>query len=150
MRTLIGCLLVVAGFALAPTSQELRNRYGEPDVERFSVRPGIGLTVEYGFDHAACQMSIQPPEHLLSIQEEKTRFMSSEAVTDILEEMVPAGTRGKETTEFHMVSGCNNIDGTEYENVTVVRSTHNCLPLKLEREVRATVSFKRDVCRSQK
>jgi hypothetical protein len=40
-----------------------------------------------------------------------------------------------------MVGGCNEIDLTD-ENALIVRSTHNCLPLKPEREVRATVIFK--------
>ncbi len=74
--------------------------------------------------------------------------MSSEAVTDILEEVVPVRTRGKETNHFHMVSGCNEVDGTEYENVSITRSTHNCLPLKPQRES-AMVNFKRDICKSQ-
>jgi hypothetical protein len=149
MRMLAGCLIVTAGLAAAQTPQELRNRYGEPDVERFSVRPGIGLAVEYGSDHLACQMLIQPPQHLLNGQEEQT-FMRSETVTEILEEVVPVAARGLEKYDFHMVSGCNNIDGTEYENMSITRSTNNCLPLKPEREVRAQVIFRRDVCRSQK
>ena len=151
MRTLVGCLLLVAAnLAVAQNTQDLRNRYGEPDVERFTARPGISLTVEYGSDHLACQMLIQPPEPLLSRQEEQTRFMSSEVVTDILEEIVPVATRGQEKNKFHMVSGCNNVDGTEYENVWITLSTNNCLPLKPEREVRTSVIFERDVCRSQK
>jgi len=43
--------VVAASFALTPSSQDLHNRYGDPDIERFIARPGIGLTVEYGFDH---------------------------------------------------------------------------------------------------
>jgi hypothetical protein len=86
MRMLAGCLLVAAvRLAVAQTPQDFRNRYGEPEVERFSVRPGIGLTVEYGSDRLACQISIQPPQQILSSQEEEARFMSSEMVTDILE-----------------------------------------------------------------
>ena len=150
MRTLVGCLLfMVANLAVAQTAQDLRNRYGEPEVGRFRVRPGIGLTVEFGSDHLACQMLIQPSQQLLSSQEEQTVFMSSETDSDILEEIAPIGTRGKETGQSHMVSGCNNIDGTEYENFWITRSTHNCLPLKPEREMRATVTFKRDICQSR-
>jgi hypothetical protein len=150
VRILVGCLLVVAAtVAVAQTSQELRNHYGDPEVERFNARPGVGLTVEYGSDRLACQILIQPPEHILSSQEQKARFMASETVTDILDEVVPLTTRGKKTGDFHMVSGCNAVDSTEYENVWITRSTHNCLPLKPEREVRATVIFKRATCPSQ-
>jgi len=149
MRILIGLLVAAASLAVAQTPQDLHNRYGKPDVERFTARPGISLTVEYGSDHLACNMLIQPPEPLLSRQEEQT-FMRSETVTDILEEVVPVATRGQEKYQFHMVSGCNNIDGTEYENMSITRSTHNCLPLEPERETSATVIFRRDICRSQK
>jgi len=150
MRILVGCLLVVAvSVAVAQTPEDLRRRYGDPEVERFKARPGIGLTVEYGSDRLACQILIQPPEHILSSQEQEARFMASETVTDILDEVVPLATRGKKNYEFHKVSGCNAFDGTEYENVRITRSIHTCLPLKPEREVRATVIFKRDTCRSQ-
>ena len=54
MRFLTGCLLAAAGgVVLTQSSQELHSRYGEPDMERFTVRPGISLTVEYGSDHLA-------------------------------------------------------------------------------------------------
>jgi hypothetical protein len=149
MRTLVGCLFVVAGgLAVAQTPQELRSRYGEPEVERFRPRPGVGLTVEYGSDRLACRILIEPPQQLLS-HDEEARFMSSETVTGILEEVVPVATRGKETRRVHSVSGCNEFDVTEYENLSIARSTHNCLPLKPERETRATVIFKRDICRTQ-
>ncbi|PYU19230.1 MAG: hypothetical protein DMG32_24910 [Acidobacteria bacterium] len=150
MDRLVGFLIVVAAsLAVAQTPQKLRNRYGEPDVERFRARPGIGLTVEYGSDHVACQILIQPSQQILSSQEEEARFMSSETVTDILEEVVPVGTRGKEIGHVYSAKGCNEFDITECENVSLARSTHNCLPLKREREMRATVTFKRAVCISQ-
>jgi hypothetical protein len=79
---------VTASLAVAQTPQELRNRYGEPEVERFRPRPGISLSVEYGSDHLACRILIQPSQELLN-QEEEAQFMSSETVTDILEEAVP-------------------------------------------------------------
>jgi hypothetical protein len=57
MRILAVCLLVALGtVAVTQSSQELRNRYGEPDLERFIARPGIGLTVQYGSDHLACEV----------------------------------------------------------------------------------------------
>jgi hypothetical protein len=151
MRTLVGYLLVAAGaVALAQTPQDLRNRYGEPEVERFAVRPGIGLTVQYGSDHLACQILIEPEQPIIAGQESETRFMSSETVTNILNEIVPLDTRGTEVNQVHMVSGCNQFDITEYQALSITRSTHNCVPLQPERESRATVIYKRDGCRSQK
>jgi hypothetical protein len=58
MRIFATCLLVLSfGLPLAQTSQSLRDRYGEPDIERFTAAHDIGLTVQYGSDGVACQIS---------------------------------------------------------------------------------------------
>jgi|SRR5207249_9901090 len=55
MRVPIGCFVLMAVcFSAAQTSQEFHSKYGEPDIERFTARPGIGLTVEFGPDGLAC------------------------------------------------------------------------------------------------
>lgn len=151
MRVLAGCLFVAAGSALlTPSSQEFHSRYGEPDLERFIARPGIGLTIQYGSDNLACQVLIEAPQPLI-YTENDAPLMSSEAVTEILEEVAPANMRGKETDKTITMSGCNEFQIVEYENVSIsiTRSTHNCLPLKPQREMRATLVFKRDICRKQ-
>jgi len=149
MRVVAGCLLVAAAsVVLTQSSQEFHSRYGEPDMERFISRPGIGLTIQYGSDHLACQVLIEPPRPLI-YTEENVPLMSSESVTEILEEVVPSRMRGKETGKTVTASGCNEFQIVEYENVSIMRSTHNCLPLKPEREMRATIGFKRDICPKQ-
>jgi len=149
MRIVAGCLLVAVGSVVLPQStQDLHNWYGESDLERFMARPGIGLTVQYGSDHLACQVLIEPPQPLIYTKED-VPLMSSETVTEILEEIVPAHMRGKETGKVITMSGCNEFQIVEYENVSISRSTHNCLPLKPEREMRATIGFKRDICPKQ-
>jgi hypothetical protein len=75
--------------------------------------------------------------------------MPPDTVTEILEEIVPAHMRGRETGKITTATGCNEFQVVEYENVSITRSTHNCLPLKPEREMGATISFKRDVCPKQ-
>ena len=141
MRFLFGCLVVgIAGLVFVQRSQELRNRYGEPDVERFAVQPGISLAVEYGSDHLVCQALIEPPQTLIH-GEEAVPLMSSEAVTEILEDIAPTDERGK-VVQTITTNGCNEFQILEYENVSITRSTHNCLPLKPEREMRATAVFK--------
>jgi hypothetical protein len=149
MRILAVCLLVALGtVAVTQSSQELRNRYGEPDLERFIARPGIGFTVQYGSDHLACEVLVEPPQPLAYTKED-VPLMSSEAVTEILEEVVPSRMRGKETGKIVTASGCNEFQIVEYENMSIMRSTHNCLPLKPEREIRATIAFKREICPKQ-
>ncbi len=66
MRTAVGCLVVaVATVGLAPSSQDFHSRYGRPDIERFTVAPGISLTVEYGSDRQACELRIEPTQSLI-------------------------------------------------------------------------------------
>jgi hypothetical protein len=145
----IACLLIIASSLLAQTSQEFHRRYGEPDTERFTARPGIALTVQYGSDGLACQVVLEPPQPLLN-QENNALFMSSDTVTEVLEDVVPLASRGNEIGSFTTKSGCNELHVTDYLDLSITRSTHNCRPLKPEREMRATVSFKRDTCQSQR
>lgn len=149
MRILVGSFLIVtASVLLSQSFQDFHNRYGEPDRERFAARPGINLAVEYGTDHLACSPLIEPPQ-LLIYAGHDVPLMSPEAVTEILEEVAPANVRGNETRKTITMAGCNKFQIVEYENTTITRSTHNCLPLKPEREMRATVAFKRDICSKQ-
>jgi hypothetical protein len=141
-------LVAAAGFVLTPSSQDLHNRYGEPDIERFIARPGIGLTVEYGFDHLACQALIEPPQSLVH-QEEQLRLMSSDGVSEVLEEIAPATMRGNEILSNILVSGCNESRMTDYENVSIMRSKHTCDPSSPDQDVRTTIMFKRDICPKQ-
>ena len=92
MRIFVGCLLAGASVVLLESSQDFHNRYGEPDRERFVVRPGITLTVDYGSDHLACQALIEPPQPLTHLQEH-VRLMPSEAVSAVLDEVAPVAAR---------------------------------------------------------
>jgi hypothetical protein len=145
MRLLKCFLLGAVGFLLTPSSQELRHRYGEPDVERFIARPGIGLTVEYGSDHLTCQLLIEPPQSFVH-QDEQAKLMSSDAVSQVLEEIVPLTSRGKEISSVISQSGCNVARITEYESVSIMRSRHTCEPSSPEQDVRTIIFFKRDIC----
>jgi hypothetical protein len=149
MRTSLGCFLVLAAYLANPqSSSELRSRYGELDIERFIVRPGIGLTVEYGSDRLACEMLVEPPLPLFH-GDEQTLYMSSDEVTGVLDDVVPVGMRGREIGHLTSEIGRNKYDSIEYENVSIGRSTDEGVPLKPEREIRSNVIFKRDVCRDQ-
>jgi chorismate mutase len=73
--------------------------------------------------------------------------MSSEAVTEILEEVVvPESVRGEQIAKSITMSGCSVIQVIDYENVPIMRSTHTCDPLSLEQNIRTAVTFKRDTC----
>src|SRR5882762_4188578 len=144
-----GCFLVaVASLVLTPSSQDLQNRYGEPDRERFIARPGIGLTVEYGSDHLACQALIEPPQSLIH-QEQQPPLMSSDGVSDVLEEIAPSAMRGNEIFTSISEMGCNESRITDYENVTIMRSKRTCDSSSKAQDVRTTIMFKRDICPKQ-
>src|SRR6202042_3757286 len=135
MRIIAGFLFfAVASVLLAPSSQDFRSRYGEPDVERFVARPGIAVTVEYRSDHLAWQTLIQPPNSIIYAGQ-PSALMRPETVTEILEEIAPSNERGKELVSSITSMGCNESQSVEYENATIVRATHNCLPLMPEREM---------------
>jgi hypothetical protein len=95
MRIVLGSFVLLAAYLANPqSSSELRSRYGEPDIERFIMRPGIALTVEYGSDGLACEMLIEPPLPLFH-GDEQTLYMSSDAVTVVLDDVVSVGMRGQ-------------------------------------------------------
>jgi hypothetical protein len=146
MRILAGSFLIMtASFFLSQSSQDFHNRYGEPDRERFAARPGISLTVDYGSDHLACHALIEPPQPL-TYTEEHVPLMSSERVSEVLEQVAPIATRGKQISTSLTVSGCNQVRLTDYENVLIMRSTHTCDPSSEDQDIRTAVTFKRDIC----
>jgi hypothetical protein len=148
MRIVLGSFVLLAAYLANPqSSSELRSRYGEPDIERFIVRPGIGLTVEYGSDGLPCEMLIEPPRPLFH-GDEQTLYMSSDEVTSVLDDVVPVGTRGLEINDFIEEMGRNRYELTQYENVSIGRSKDTGDPLWAEHEMRANIIFKRDVCQA--
>jgi hypothetical protein len=142
-------LFVLSSLLTAQSSQDLRGRYGEPQRESFTARPGIAVTVAYGSDGIVCEMLLEPSQPLLR-EPKPDEFMSSEAVTEVLAELVPLDSRGPQIGSMLSNSGCNQVRVTDYVLVSITRATHECLPLKPEREMRATVTFKRNSCRSER
>ena len=148
MRFLAACFAVAAVSAALPqSSQELHNRYGEPTLERFQARPGISVTVEYGSDHLACQIVIEPPQPLIH-QEEQTQFMSSEGVSEILEEVAPVAMRGKVITEGRFGDFQFVADFTEYDNMSIMRTASKSS--NPNHDSRTQITFKRDACPKMK
>jgi hypothetical protein len=65
---------------------------------------------------------IEPPQSLVH-QEEQARFISSEAVTEILDGIAPPNARGKELVKAATMSGCNEFQTFDCENASITRST---------------------------
>jgi hypothetical protein len=146
MQILVVCLLIVSfSLPVGQTSQTLRGRYGEPDIERFTAAGDIGLTVEYGSDGLACQIVIERKQPLLH-SEQVRNYMAPESVSEIIDELVPPASRGRSIGSMLESMGCAEGRIEEYENVWIARHSDMCVPLKRERESNATVAFKRQSC----
>jgi hypothetical protein len=72
--------------------------------------------------------------------------MSSDTVTEILEEIAPIRMRGMSISSSIESMGCAESRRTQYQGLTIDRVRNNCLSLTPEHEVRATITYKRDVC----
>lgn len=149
MRIVAGCLIAIALTAATPqTSNEYYARYGKPDAERFVVRPDLVLSVEYGAGGAACKMRIEPRQsRMYSMAIWTNPTAPVDEVMQVLDEVVPPETRGKEL-------GPDKIFGqsagapppTEYENVTIIQEFGvGTKPLTLSS---VAVLFKRPECQS--
>jgi hypothetical protein len=146
MRILLACLLAAtAGLLLPLNSRDLRSRFGEPDMERYTTTNDIGLTVQYGSDGLACQILIERKRPLFS-ESKAPEYMRPDAVSALLDEVVPPENRGRHLKSFSESMGCAEGNTDEYETVWIARYTNMCVPLKPERESTATVTFKRPVC----
>jgi len=146
--TVAGCLfLAVPNNTEVPGPQDFRRLYGEPTMERFAAASGVTVTVEYGPDRLACQLLIES-ERLLFEVRNPLPPMSSESVSQILQVVVPADTRGKQiATEKLQVEG-NQLLRTDYENVSIRRvcSVYACGPSSENQDLATVVVFKRASC----
>lgn len=145
-RTVLLLFLVLpAVVATAQSTSELKARYGDPDVERFLVRPGVTLMVRYADDRSACEMLIAPMRSIIPRNEAAT-YMRLEVMTGIIDEVLPEANRGKLLRSFVTKSGCNEIEVKEYENITITRFRHKCDLPNPEIEGEATVTRKNSSC----
>ena len=121
-------------------------RYGEPDVERFAIRPDITLTAEYGPDGKACLLDIEPRHafiHAMNLQHQPT--IPKETALDVLNEAAPPATRGKALGGGgSFQSGCTSVGAELYENAQIVLVQSSCtVPGGV---LKAEVRFKRTGC----
>jgi hypothetical protein len=138
--------LFMAGIgASAQTAGSLAVRYCTHDVERFRVRPGITLTARYAGDRTVCEMVIEPIRSIIP-RDEPAKYMRPEDMTEILDEVLPEGDRGKLLLGAVTKSGCNDRETRDYENVTIHRFRHRCVLPDPEIEGTATVTRKSAEC----
>ena len=138
-------LVLSAMVATAQTAGELTARYGDPDVERFLVRPGITLMAKYASDRTACEMVIEPLRSIIP-RNESDMYMRPEVMTEIIDEVLPEASRGKLLLGLVTKSGCNDLETEDYENVTIHRFRHRCNLPNPEIEGAATITRKNTSC----
>jgi len=111
----LGCLLAGAPADVSPPSEQgLHKLFGDPTMERFAVRSGITLTVEYGPDRMACQLLIAPAQSLVEVQM-PIPPMPSRGVSVVLQELLPVATRGRQINSTTVQGGVGTLLKTDYE-----------------------------------
>jgi len=144
----LGCLLTgPLDEVSAPSEEGLHKQYGKPTMERFAVRSGITLTVEYGPDRMACQLLIAPTQPLVQLQT-PIPPMPSHGVSDVLQELLPVATRGKQINSTAAQAAVGTLLETDYENLSIRRfcSSQSCVSSNENQDLRTLVVFKRATC----
>jgi hypothetical protein len=115
--------LIVTSSAIAQVNaSSLRATYGPPlDRETFEVRPGIELIVDYGPNKQACR--IQLPSGDLYAGSAPAGSITKQQIDEVIEELVPLSTRGKDGNRMVMETGAHMISIVEYEQVKISEMT---------------------------
>ena len=106
------------------------------------------MAVEYGADRMPCELLISHAQSIIERNTEPPPPISSSAVSDLLQELVPVATRGKQINTDDVQIGGNTLLKTDYETVSIRRecSSHSCVSSNQDQDIRTLVVFKRSVC----
>jgi hypothetical protein len=120
-------MFLLLAASMPETSAEFRARYGKPEVERFAVRDGLTLAVEYGPDGEACRMRIEPRHELQDFTKSEKEARMDE-LTAVLDEVIPPEKRGKGLGPGEKIWGACAFapPTTEYERVTLIHNFGYC------------------------
>jgi hypothetical protein len=95
MRTFTVLLFLgLSTLAAGEDSFGLRQRYGQPDVERFEVRPDIDVTVLYGYNGNANSLIVEPRQAFIRADFSRRPMITMDIAFDVVCELVPEA-RGK-------------------------------------------------------
>jgi hypothetical protein len=110
--TLLTCFSVGA-----QTKDEFKKRFGDPVSETFMVRPGIVLTASYTPSGQIRELLIAP--EMTGLIKSKNKTLSHDLLREIIDELLPAGERGKFIISSFL--NCSDCGGTldKYESVTI-------------------------------
>ncbi|MCU1334918.1 MAG: hypothetical protein JWO19_499 [Bryobacterales bacterium] len=75
----------------------LQSKYGVPlHRERFTVRPGIEMIVDYGLSKQVCRIQLPSGSQIVGIL--SSGVITKQEIDEVLNEVVPPSIRGKETS----------------------------------------------------
>ena len=116
-------MLVAMSVMLAQSPEELKRKYGVPIAETYTVRAAIEVTVMRRSDGRITELIIAP-KHEKSLVRSRNVTFTREAATEVLDELVPVGERGKPRIGAFINMQCmpeNDCAGSEdgYENVSI-------------------------------
>lgn len=142
LRAVIAGISLLAAYpAAAQTSMDLTGKYGPPTLEQYRLRPDVSLTVVYGTDRAACELRVEP-----WTTPGEPRTISGAIADQLLNELAPPGSRiGVPLVMFEQM-GCSAARMTQYRNVSIFRSTNECVPDKNNNVTSLVISWKRPEC----
>ena len=145
----LGCLFTgVPGDAPAPSADALRKQFGEPNIEFFSAPNGIAVAVQYGPDRVACDLLIGHAQSLTQRDTQPPPPVSSAAISDLLQELVPVAIRGKQISTDTVQIATSTLITLEYESVSIRRecTAPSCVSSNQSLDIRTQVKFKRSSC----
>jgi hypothetical protein len=117
-------------------------------MEHFAVRSGISLAVEYGPDRMACQLLIAPAQPLVQFLQNPIPPIPSQGVSDVLQELLPVATRGKQINSTATGNALGILLETDYENSSIRRfcRSESCVSSNENQDLRSVVVFRRATC----
>lgn len=127
-------VLLIAAPSLAQTSDDLRRKYGDPQVlshkssqilvERYTVRENIMLTVKFGGGERACELRIEP-RRTLTQNSKRVDVMPDSEAQEIIDELAPMEERGRSIKTADADIGCATVLFGDYERV-MIAVTRRC------------------------
>lgn len=130
-RQIVMILVIFFSALLAggQTRDELRRLYGEPENEKYLVRPGIVLQLlrsksnEVGLEYVVEPKSNQ----VANGRGVEVETISAEQASELIDEIVPALRRGPYIRSMTIGAGATQIKTTEYKNAFVTLSLRSQL-----------------------
>jgi len=140
------CLVLVSLAFGQIDATTLRAKYGDPinygkrvNSETFKVRNNITMMVNYGPGGQACRIEVHPAGQ--STVRQAPDLAMKQQMDEVLQEVVPPSTRGKEIRSGVIQMGAVSFLLIEYEHVTVTELLQGETPTSV------TVAFKEQGCR---